>query len=338
MTKEERIAKMQDRQNYESSNGGRKLAYRMPKDIKVYKVKEGENRIDIIPYVIKNPNNPAVLFNGFKVGDLDYYQQLEVHRRIGTSYNDYLCAKRMFGQRCAICDAQKQAYDAGDAETGKSLYPQTRVVYNIIDLNDPDSGIQLFEISYAWFEKQLRELAAMKSKKGQPIIFGDWEIGKTIVFYGSKGQYGKGDYFEPKNYSFEEREKPYTEEIVKRAHPLDEYFVMPDYDVVEADYLQAPLASRVDHEETLDEKKFMEANNVIEDDLIPPAPENFKGDELPEEPKTENRRERRKPEPAGFVCPFGHKAGDDFDKHEDCTKCKDSDYNQCGDMFDKMSK
>ena len=92
----------------------------------------------------------------------------------------------MFGKPCFICQAQGELYDEGDRESAKKLYPQQRVVYNVIDLDAPEKGIQVWEAPYYWVENELRKLAAAKSKRGQTILYGDYEVGKTIVFYGSK--------------------------------------------------------------------------------------------------------------------------------------------------------
>ena len=59
-------------------------------------MKSRMERIDLISFSIKisNPDNPAIKLNGMKLGELDYFQQLEVHKGIGINNNQYLCMKK----------------------------------------------------------------------------------------------------------------------------------------------------------------------------------------------------------------------------------------------------
>jgi hypothetical protein len=333
-TKEQRLEKMRNRQTKEQKFG-MKQAYKIPDNVPRYQMKEGENRLDIIMYRITNPENPAVTVNGMKVGELDYFQQLEVHNNIGINKNRYLCMKRMFGKPCAVCEAQNELYEQNDRDGAKKLYPQTRAVYNVIDLDSPEKGIQVWEISHYWVETELRKLAAMKSKKGPMILFGDYEIGKTIVFYASKDPiYG----LKPANFSFEDRE-PYQESVCDKAYPLDQYYVMADYDEVQADYLQIDDGNASNHEE--EEEPVTEPKKTFEQ-VAKEEDEFFKANKIEDivsPPQTEPpKRERRRREPEeGNVCPMSHVFGTDFDAHENCSQCEDKIYEKCGDMFDKMN-
>jgi hypothetical protein len=335
--REKRLAKMQNRQTQEQKIGF-KVAYDIPKDVPRYQVKEGENRIDIIMYRITNPLNPAVTVNGLEVGELDYYQQLEVHKNIGVNNNQYLCAKRMFGRPCPICEAQSELYEQNDREAAKKLFPQTRAIYNVIDLDDPEKGIQIWDVSHHWVEGELRKLAAMKSKKGPAILFGDFEVGKTIVFYGMEETFNGKKFYKPANFTFEDRE-PYDESVCDKAYALDKFYVIPNYEEVQADYLQIdtgmtdtnveddvdePLTDNRSFDQMAkDDAEFFEANDV--EDIIPPPAE--------EPPKKERRR---RPVAEETQCPFDFKFGVDFDSKQKCTECPDAVYEKCGEKFDSL--
>jgi hypothetical protein len=173
-------------------------------------------------------------------------------------------------------------------------------------------------------------------------LFGDFEVGKTIVFYASKDPtYG----LKPSNFAFEDRE-PYDESICDKAYPLDKYYVMPNYDEVQADYMQIDAGGNEQENDEEDEGRtspvvpdrsfeeiakaeaeFMQKNNV-QDIVSPPK----------DEPIAQERRRRREPEKAENECPFGLKFGDDFDTDNKCTRCPDAVYEKCGDAFDKMQK
>lgn len=348
MTREERIAKMKNRQESGGEGSNRTLAYVIPQNVPKFVMKEGENRVDIIPYRISNQLNPAVRLDGFKLGDIDYFQHTHTHRGIGVNNNEYLCSNRMFGKPCAICNIQRDYWDANDRENAKKLYPFERAIYNVIDLDEPEKGIQVWEVSYNWVEKKLMELAAMKSKRGQTIVYGDWEIGKTVVFMGSKQKFGGREFIQPDNFTFEEREKPYDESICDKAYPLDQYYVIPDYSVVENDFLQVgddsdtnmpsetPKVEVPKYVEKPLEKVEEAKPSTFEDFLEADAKLLESGGVIPPAPEPTQKRRRRESEPTTNKCPFGHRFGNDFDNHPDCLECKNTDYDACGDEFDKL--
>lgn len=339
--REERLRRMRDRQTQEQ-RFSYKRAYEIPEDVPRYQIKDGENRLDIIPYKISNPLNPAVAIHGFEVGELDYFQQLEVHQSVGVRNNQYLCAKRMFSKPCFICEMQIDLYDQNEREEAKALYPKQRAVYNVIDLDEPEKGIQVWEVSYFWVENELRKLAAAKSKRGPAIVFGDYEIGKTITFIAAEEKpWG----MKPGNFNFEDRE-PYDASICDKAYPLDQYYVMPDYEEVQKDYLQ--VTSEIDEEPAPAPRR--ERGRVINDvEKIEPEPEKksfedyadegekFLEDNPTLEPEPEAEKPRRRRREQTNKCPYGHRFGNDFDKHDDCTECSDDTYDKCGDEYDALS-
>lgn len=346
--REERLARMQNRQT-QDQRFTYKRAYEIPPDVPRYEMRDGENRIDIIPYRISNPLNPACTVHGLEIGELDYFQQLDVHQNVGVRKNQHLCAKRMFGRPCPICDAQTELYEQNERDEAKALYPKQRAVYNVIDLDAPEKGIQVWEVSYYWVEQELRNLAAAKSKRGATVVFGDFEIGKTIVFYTTKDPvFG----LKPGNFSFEDRD-PYDESICDKAHPLDQYYVMPDYEEVQRDYLQ--VTNDLDEEDEAPARAERPARQPRTDKAIndvekieKPVEKTFEehvkdGEKFldenptlePEVTETRSRRRREQAEESG--CPHGHVLGKDFDDTPDCTKCPDAVYDKCGDAFDKLN-
>ena len=347
MTKEERIKKMQERQNGEQKFS-RNWAYTIPEGIPIYKIKEGENRLDIIPYRITNPENPAVTIHGYNIGDEDYFQHLELHKQIGIGNNEYLCENRMFGKPCPMCVDQKRLWELQDKASAKKLYPQPRAVYNIIDLDEPEKGIQVWNVSYNWIEKKLNELAAMLSKKGEMIVYGDLEVGKTIKFMGMPTKNminGKEiSFLTPENFSFENRTTQYEESIIDKAYPLDQYYNRTTYELIEADYLQVeiqtsdePATDKYEGEIPVTRPQVVKQGVPEDVPLIAEkeTPETFVEDPLPaaDPPKRERRRR-----PNEEKCPHGLIWGTDFDSDDKCLGCADADYGKCGDLFDAIKK
>ncbi len=323
MTREERIALLMKRQNT-SDTPTKTYSYQIPRDVPVYKVRDGRNLIDIIPYRITNKDNPAIR-QGFGIGDPDYWQHLQRHINIGPNKNEYLCEARMFGKSCAICDAQQTLWDINDKENAKKLYPKEHGVYNVIDLLEPEKGIQVWRVSTFWVEDSLSKLAAMKSKGSEPIIYGDHEIGWSIEFYGMEQEkkFNNKTIYKPENFNFIKREEQYTDEIMEKAYPLDQYYNRVDYETVEADYLgvevEKPVVTKEEIEKVSTVAEVAEVKEVVK-----------------EEPKADNtRRQRRqkKTETDVNLCPLGFKWGE-CDEHDECTKCVDADYDKCADIQD----
>lgn len=314
MTREERLEKLKKRQNEKNTNR-RTYAYNIPTNVPIYKAKEGMNLIDIIPYRITNKDNPAIR-QGFEIGEPDYCQIIHSHRDVGPNKNGYLCEQRMFGKLCPICEAQKDFWEMNDKENAKKLYPKEHGVYNIIDLLEPEKGVQVWMVSTFWVEEELSKLAAMKSKAGEPIIYGDHEVGWSIEFYGMEETFGGKKFYQPKNFNFVKREKQYDDSILDKTYPLDQWYNRVPYEVIEADYLGVQIEKPTTEPAHTEEPPKQEMS-------VPTA----------EPPKRERRRREKKAE---NLCPFGHKWGE-CDDHDDCAKCDDENYNKCADIQDGIT-
>ena len=56
------------------------------------------------------------------------------------------CPRRMFGQRCYICEKVKELRASGDpvdAKKARDISAKKDVYYNIVDLNDVEKGVQI---------------------------------------------------------------------------------------------------------------------------------------------------------------------------------------------------
>lgn len=333
MTKrEERLKKLQNRQvQVEGNESSKKWAYSTPKDVPFYKIREGENLIDIVQYKITNPQNPACKA-GFEVGEPDYKQIIPVHKNVGASNNEYLCVARMFGKPCPICEAQKTTWDI-DFEKAKAMYPTEYVVYNIIDLLEPEKGVQLWRISKFWVEDELQKLSAMKSKRGVPVIYSDFEVGWSIEFYGEEKKFMNNKFMKPGNFNFVKREKQYDESILDKTYPLDKYWNIPKYDEVYNDFNGIYEEEEEVKEVKPTEEEVQKEREQFVEDLKQSAVRETKVEEAKEAPQRPARRERRRKTDEVKKCPHGHAWGD-CDKHEECKTCDDSDYDKCADIQD----
>ena len=141
-------------------------------DVNYYKTIKGKNEIDILPYEVTTKNDPK----GTAIGDDNYKLEYWQHSAIGPNEERVLCLKETFNKPCPICEERKKMLDSGadwNDDEVKALKSKRRCTYNVIDLNDTDKGIQLFDASWHHFEKEL--FAKAEYKDPAFICFADIE-------------------------------------------------------------------------------------------------------------------------------------------------------------------
>lgn len=270
-------------------------------DVKFYKLKEGSNKIDIVPYTIASSNHPLVKRGTLKVGDLDYTLDIWVHKNIGPSESDIMCPKKNYGKSCPVCDQADEYRMAGKKEEFDAYKAKRRVFYNVRDVLKPDEGLMVLEQSHFLFEKELIE-EAKNSADGEGIIdFADPEEGKTIKFRGSATIFQGHASIEPKNFGFIDRDSSVAK-LVKATIAFDSLLTM-----YSADQMIALMNGADDDEE--------------EEEEAPPSKRQSKHDDDEEE----EEKPKAKPVPPkedGPTCPSGHRFGKDNDEKPECEDCK----------------
>jgi hypothetical protein len=272
-------------------------------EVKFYKIKEGNNKLDIVPYVIASSNHPLVKRGTLKVGDLDYTLDIWVHKNIGPSESDMFCLKKNYGKPCPICDQAEDYKKEGKKEAFDAYKAKRRVFYNVSDVLKPDEGLMVLEQSHFLFEKELIE-EAKNSADGEGIVdFADPDEGKTVKFRGSATSYQGHASIEPKNFGFIDRANP-TTKLVKKAIAFDALLTVNTSEQMAALMYGEDEAPEADDEEE-DEKPVAKraAKHVEEDDDDePPAKKPAKED--------------------GPTCPHGYRFGKDNDDKPECEDCK----------------
>jgi hypothetical protein len=201
-----------------------------------------------------------------------------------------------------LCMQAMEYKDKGMKDEYGALKASRRVVYNIIDADDPKKGIQVFSVSHFLFEEPL---ISESRAYGEHIDFADPEDGKIIKFRGVKVKKNNQEYLEYESFRFEERDRDteVTDEMIDEAHSFDEYITIHT-----ADELEKILYGE-DEPEAKEENNRQERRNERKDE-----------DERPEkEEKKEERKEKSSKKEND--CPHGHEFGTDCDKTDDCKKC-----------------
>lgn len=110
-----------------SESGGRDFDSFIKRDVRMYKVHDGDNSVRILPPTWDDAQHWG----------LDVY----VHYDVGPDKDSYLCLHKMKGEPCPICEERRQAAKDGDDEYAKSLEPVKRVLMYVIDRKNEKEGI-----------------------------------------------------------------------------------------------------------------------------------------------------------------------------------------------------
>jgi len=97
--------------------------------------KPGKNSLRILPNWDGDPEG-------------DFYRETGYHRKLGTARDkSVVCLLREGFDRCPVCEMVRELYktkNAEDKELAKDVKVQTRILYNIIDLDDASKGVQVW--------------------------------------------------------------------------------------------------------------------------------------------------------------------------------------------------
>jgi len=131
--------------------------------IPIFKAKEGENCIRILPSTWDEP-------------DWDYI--IYFHRNVGPDEVTYLCLDKMKGEPCPVCEAQRGAADKEEAD---ALRVSKGAICWIIDRDDERTGPQIWQMPFAKVRNEIYARSTDKKTRA-PILVDDPEEGFDIVF------------------------------------------------------------------------------------------------------------------------------------------------------------
>ena len=284
-----------------------------------YKVREGKNLVDIIPFNA-GKNHPMVVNGQCEEGDTMYSLDYFVHKGIGPSQSDFTCLTQ-YGQRCPICDESKRNYEIGtdDAKKqGGALRSKRRVVYFVHDLID--GKYYYWDTGWLSFESPVNKRAAITtdSKTGAPVNPFDWECGKTNSFHGEKDKFNGHDYVKISEgtFDFVDRE-PLSDEVLNHSVDLSQAIIIPTVDELDAALCGKPVVSSQNTQTT--SQTTTQASTPTETSVQPSFDTMQKVESAPTQVDTpQTAAPSTSPE---TTCPFGHKFGE-ADDHPECATCQ----------------
>ena len=236
-------------------SGYERATLTMPPNAQLLEIKPGRRRLDFLPYVVGKQHPKA------DKGSLHYVMAYFEHRNVGPNNDRVVCLAKTFQKRCPICEHQNEMRRDKDADKEyiKALNPKERQLFNVVDLDEPDKGVQILEYSYHLFGKQLfNEINNADDDDGFEY-FADLEDGKTLKILFEEKQIGDGTCIEAASIQFKDRANEYGEEWLEQTFCLDEMVTPMPYDKLKALFLQ------------LDENDTAASDDDDDDDDLPPA-------------------------------------------------------------------
>lgn len=303
------------RENVKEKENSGSSYLNIPKNTTFFSPKKGKYKIDIIPYVVSDPKHP----NGIEAGELWFRRTIFVHYGIGAEEKGYLCLKTV-GKRCPICEQRaKLMKDANsDDELVKALKPKQRDLFNVIDLDNEDKGVQLWEFSHFLFGQKLAD----EIEQGDDDLLGFSELvdGKTLEVRFVEKALGKNKFIECDRIDFKDRDD-YDEDILEDTIPLDDILNILPYEKLEAIFLELeedekPAKRSKDDDEEDEKPRRNKKASRKDDDEDEEPPRKAKStrkakDEDEDEEEEKPRKSNRKPK------------DDDDDEEEEPKKSKE---------------
>ena len=304
---------------------------------------------DILPYKVTTDNHPE----GKQKGSYHYRRPYLVHKSIGFNKEWVACLKN-FNKRCPICAYYEKCIERlgfSHPET-KPYKPQKRSMWNVCLHDDAEGTLYWFDISHFAFDEVFEK--QLKALDNDELIqtFSIPSEGYTFKLSFEEAD-GGGNFTFKKLFRVDAIKRPpnfYSDDVVNDTYLLDDLLIErsekevtdllfsglsedendSEQFVAEQQVENPPRrivtrgAARVSEVEEKQDTSVVESAPVEEDI---PVKENTPAIGLrrisrvkPEEPEEDNQ------------CLCGHKFGEDFEKHEDCTnelKCSEEVYVKC---------
>ena len=339
--KERRTARENARRRAEKRQKESEFGYlALPEGMSMLKVKkEGVKRLDFLPYMVTVDHNPYA-----DKDTLHYERTFYTHRSIGTEPNTYICPQKTIGKKCPICEAKAKLSAAGfdDCDTEKEvevrkkqisdLRPKERQIFNVIDMTDPDKGIQIWDVSFYLFGKKLDAQVRNIDEDEDYDGFMELKGGSTLKIGFEEKSFDKNKFYDVESIHFKPRKKDYGEDILEEVAHLDEILRILPYNELRKIFLQ--LEDDDDDEDgkkgTKERKK--DAKKVEKDDkedefvyssgYDDESSDDKTGDDDEDKTDDEDKDDKKGDDDGDNKCPFDHTFGKDNDKTDDCKTCE----------------
>lgn len=187
--------------------------------------KEGQYTVDLVPYEVSDLSKKYVK-NYADPGYLYPERTYFTHRDIGVNQDSVVCNAKTFGTPCAVCEYRAELGkkpDKASVDLAKALFYKERQLFLVFDYDDQRKGLQLWDLSFHLFGKQLEaKLGRMtKDKRDKYKHYFDPDKGFTLVLGATeKPMPGGKPFLEFTVDEFNERD-PLPDKLVDHGFNLD---------------------------------------------------------------------------------------------------------------------
>ncbi len=228
----------------ETKRGGRG-GISVPPGLSMFKPKKnGSHTLDIIPFpTTENRDRFADKMRySSKRGVLYPERTYWVHYGVGINNDAFACSARNFGKPCPVCQDRAKYLEEPDGESqdkANALKPKQRQLWLVYDNDEPEKGIQLWEVSQFNFGRHIEDYIEgfKKDERGSYRVYYHPDKGMTIRVTCKEATTGQNTYTDFLVHSMSPRVKALPEEIFEHEYDLDEMVVLTDYDVFKRVYL-----------------------------------------------------------------------------------------------------
>ena len=215
-----------------TNRGGGKFA--VGKEVEFFTPKAGTAELDFLPYRVTVDNHSHA-----KNGELAFSLKFLMHRGIGVDENSNFICPRTVGKPCPICEYVGKLNKDRNANKDliQELKAKEREVFNVVDLNQENKGVQLFEVStYNFSEKLYEEIACCGDDS--VMDFANLTGGKTVTIRFREKKMEAMKFTECSRIDFTDRED-YDESALELTHNLDTILIIPTYEDLKKSFLEA---------------------------------------------------------------------------------------------------
>ena len=289
-----KMADLVRQKSKEAEFSGGSDTLKMPQGVGFFKPEKGTNEIMILPFTMSMKNMEGV--------DADtpwYRMQVLKHFRIGAEDKSFICP-RTIGKKCPICEHRAallaNGRDTQDEEV-KALTARKRDIFNVLDMNDEDAGIKIWEVSYhnfgAKLEEEIRE-SDDDPDKSHYAAFADPDEGSVLSIRMKQATIGQQKFLECSRIDFNQIDEPLSDDILDSVVPLDQCLVVLPYDELKRIFydLEEPAAG----DDSEDEEKPSRSSRTGRASSRSTKPADDDEDEKPQRRGASSRRPA--PEPA----------------------------------------
>jgi hypothetical protein len=226
----------------------------IPTGINQFQLKAGKaQRIDIIPYIAGkgNPNCDE--------GELAIERTYWIHKNIGPDQKWVSCLAKNENKKCPVCEfrVKLQSDSESSEEAIKALAPQKRQLWNVIDVNNRDKGIQIWDVAQWSFGRLLATLINESDEEDEYDDIYEIDKGSSIrLLTEDKGEFGT----QVQSIQVKSRTEQYEDNIIDEATCLDDIIKLEEYDDIKKLLLQ------IDEDEEEESKSKKSTKKKVKED------------------------------------------------------------------------